>query len=247
MNFILKIVSYPLTALYYIFFGLALLFFHPIQWLALKIGGYNPHRMVVAILNLCLTRCIHLLGSRISFNNIHKIPEGVPLIIVSNHQSMNDIPPIIWFMRKYHPKFISKKELGKGIPSVSYNLRHGGSVLIDRKDARQSISSIINFGKYIEKNKYAAVIFPEGTRSRDGAPKRFSENGLKMLVKTAPSAYIIPITINNSWKFLKYDGFPLRLGVHLKFEVHKAIKVDSLPFKDLFEKTEKTIKNAVAL
>jgi hypothetical protein len=29
--------------------------------------------------------------------------------------------------------------------------------------------------------------------------------------------------------------------------VHEAIKVDSLPFKDLFEKTEKTIKNAVVL
>jgi len=32
----------------------------------------------------------------------------------------------------YKPKFISKIELGKGIPSVSYNLRHGGAALIDR-------------------------------------------------------------------------------------------------------------------
>lgn len=247
MNFILKIASYPLTILYYIFFGLALLFFHPIQWLALKIGGYNPHRMTVAILNLCLTRFLHVLGSKISFNSINRIPKDVPLIIVANHQSMNDIPAIIWFLRKLHPKFISKKELGKGIPSVSYNLRHGGSVLIDRKNAKQSISAITNFGKYIEKNNYAAMIFPEGTRSKSGAPKRFSENGFKMLVKTIPSAYVIPITINNSWRFLKHGGFPLRLGVHLKFDIHDPIKADSLPFKDLFEKTEKTIKNAVVL
>ena len=211
MSFLKKIISYPLTIIYYIFFGFLLLIFHPIQWLALKIGGYNPHRITVAILNLCLIRCLHILGTRISFNNTFKIPEDVPLIFVSNHQSMNDIPPMIWFLRKYHPKFISKKELGKGIPSVSYNLRHGGSVLIDRKDAKQSITSIINFGKYIQENKYAAVIFPEGTRSRDGTPKEFSKNGIKMLVKTNPSAYIIPITINNSWKFLKYNGFPMRL------------------------------------
>ena len=247
MNLLLKIVSYPLSILYYLFFGLTLLFFHPIQWFALKIGGYNSHRKVVAVLNLCLTRCLHILGSTIKFNLHHKIPENAPLIIVSNHQSMNDIPPIIWFMRKYHPKFISKKELGKGIPSVSYNLRHGGSVLIDRKDAKQSISTIINFGKYIEKNKYSAVIFPEGTRSRNGIPKQFSENGLKMLIKTIPSGYIVPVSINNSWKFLKYGGFPMRLGVKLRFDVHESIKVESINFSELFEKTEMTIKNGVAL
>ena len=166
---------------------------------------------------------------------------------MSNHQSMNDIPPIIWFLRKYHPKFISKKELGSGIPSVSYNLRHGGSVLIDRKNAKQSLTAIINFAKYVEENNYSAVIFPEGTRSRNGAPKRFSENGLKMLVKYMPSAYLIPISINNSWKFLKYGKFPLGVGVHLKFDIHEPIEVKSMSFSDLFIKTEKTIKNGVAL
>jgi 1-acyl-sn-glycerol-3-phosphate acyltransferase len=244
---ILKIISYPLSIVYYLFFGLSLLIFHPIQWLALKLGGYNPHRKSVALLNLCLTRCIHLLGGKITINNIDEIPNNVPLIFVCNHQSMNDIPPIIWFLRKYHPKFISKRELGKGIPSVSYNLRHGGSALIDRKDAKQSLTAIINLAKYVEENKYCAVIFPEGTRSRDGVPKRFSENGLKMLVKYIPSAYLVPISINNSWKFLKYGKFPLGLGIHLKFDIHKPIKVNSMSFSDLFEKTEKTIKNGVVL
>ena len=63
-------------------------------------------------------------------------------MIVANHQSMNDIPPIIWYLRKHHPKFVSKMELGKGIPSVSYNLVHGGSVLIDRKNSKQAIGQI---------------------------------------------------------------------------------------------------------
>jgi 1-acyl-sn-glycerol-3-phosphate acyltransferase len=45
-------------------------------------------------------------------------------------------------LRDFHCKFVSKKELGKGIPSVSYNLRHGGSALIDRKDPKQAIPEI---------------------------------------------------------------------------------------------------------
>ena len=128
---------------------------------------------------------------------------------------------------------------------MSFNLRHGGSVLIDRRDAKQSLTSIINFAKYIEANKYMAVIFPEGTRSRTGAPKRFSENGLKMLVKFAPSAYVVPVSINNSWKFLRYGNFPMGIGVHLSFDVHQPIKASTMEFSELFKTVEAQIKEGV--
>jgi 1-acyl-sn-glycerol-3-phosphate acyltransferase len=41
---------------------------------------------------------------------------------------------------------VSKKELGQGIPSISFNLRHGGSALIDRKDPKQAIPAIKGLG-----------------------------------------------------------------------------------------------------
>ncbi len=245
MNFLKKILSYPLTVIHYFFFGLTLLVFHPIQWLAFNIGGYQPHKKVVDYMNLCLVGSLYFLGTRVKFINKQDLPDNVPLIMVMNHQSTYDIPPLFWFLRKYHPKFVSKIELGKGIPSVSYNLRHGGSVLIDRKDARQSLTALNKFGMYIAKHNRSAVIFPEGTRSRNGIPKRFSENGIKMMVKKAPSSYILPITVNNSWKLVKNGAFPLGIGVTLMFEVHKPIKSDSLPFKELIEKVEKDVKEAV--
>jgi len=158
---------------------------------------------------------------------------------------MHDISPLSYWFRKHHPKFVSKIELGKGIPSVSYNLTHGGSVLIDRKDPRQSLTAIRDFGKYIELHKYAAVIFPEGSRSKDGIPKRFSENGLKMLCKFAPSAYVIPVTINHCWKLNKYGMYPLEIGVKITLEAHEAIEAKSLKFEELFQKVESTIKNSV--
>lgn len=157
---------------------------------------------------------------------------------------MHDIPPIIWYMRKHHPKFVSKMELGKGIPSVSYNLRHGGSVLINRKDSRQSLTEIAKLGGYIEKYKRSAVIFPEGTRSKNGQPKKFHTTGLKVLLKKAPSALIIPISINNSWKMLKYGKFPYGIGNHLSFEVHKPLE-NKGDVEVLIEKIEKTITKAV--
>ncbi len=170
---------------------------------------------------------------------------NAPLIIVANHQSLHDIPPFFWHMRKYHPKFVSKIELGKGLPSVSYNLRHGGSALIDRKDPKQALRTLMEFGRYLEKNNYAGVIFPEGTRSRNGVPKRFSSNGLKMLTKTAPSSYVVPVTINNSWKLLRNGNFPLELGVHLIVDLHEPMKTSEYEFDILFEKVEETVKNGV--
>ena len=168
-----KVLAYPLTVLYLICFGLTLLVFHPIQWIAHKVFGYNALKITVDWLQFFLMRCLNVLGTRFTFINPYDIATDQPLIIVANHQSMYDISPMMWYMRKHHPKFISKKELGKGIPSVSYNLRHGGSVLINRKNPRQAIPAIIKFGEYIEKSKHAAVIFPEGTRSKNGVPKPF--------------------------------------------------------------------------
>lgn len=219
-----KLVAYLLTPIFFICFGLVLVVFHPIQWIAFNLFGYSAHKRSVSLLNLSLLRSTHLLGTRYSFNNSHQLPKDRPLIIVANHQSMYDIIPIIWFLRAHHPKFVSKIELGKGIPSVSYNLRHGGSVLIDRKDSRQALVQISKLGKYIEEHQRSAVIFPEGTRSRTGHPKKFQTTGLKILMKNAPSALIVPVSINNSWKMLRYGKYPTGAGNHLTFDVHAPLE-----------------------
>ena len=221
---VLKLLSYPLTILFFLLFGLVLVIFHPIQWLCLNLIGYNAHKKSVSVLNWFIMRCTNVLGTRYTFRNQQQLPTDRPLIIVTNHQSMYDIPPIIWYMRKYHPKFVSKIELGKGIPSVSYNLRHGGSALINRKDPKQSIAELQKLGKYIETNNRSAVIFPEGTRSRNGVPKPFRTTGLKVMMKNAPSALIVPISINNSWKLLRYGKFPMGLGSHVTFDVHPPLE-----------------------
>ncbi|RAJ17991.1 lysophospholipid acyltransferase family protein [Olleya aquimaris] len=240
-----KLLAYPLTCIYYLFFGLSLLVFHPIQWICFNVFGYQAHKKSVDYLNFCLTRCLHILGIRFSFKTPKNLPKNVPVILVANHQSMNDIPPIIWFMRRFHVKFVSKKELGKGIPSVSYNLRHGGSVLIDRKDPKQAVEKIKEMAAYIETHNRGVVIFPEGTRSRDGSPKPFQKRGLATLIEASPNAYIFPITINNSWKTLEYGKFPMGIGAHIKFRVHQPLKVSDFETKALIELVETTVKKDI--
>ena len=141
-----------MTVIFYLLFGLDLLIFHPIQWLFFNVFGYQAHKKSVDYLNFFILACLRVLGTTFKIKVPENLPNDAPIIIVSNHQSLWDIPPLIWHLRKLHPKFVSKIELGKGIPSVSYNLRHGGAVLIDRKNPRQALSEMLKFANYLSEN-----------------------------------------------------------------------------------------------
>jgi 1-acyl-sn-glycerol-3-phosphate acyltransferase len=242
-----KLISYPISVIYYLCFGLTLVIFHPIQWFCLNVFGYQAHKKSVDYLNFFLIKCTNLVGTTYKIENLESVPKDTPLIFVSNHQSMYDIIAMIWFFRQFHCKFVSKKELGSGIPSVSYNLRHGGSVLIDRKDPKQAIPAIKGLSEYIEKHRRSAVIFPEGTRSKTGKPKEFAQSGLKILCKYAPSAYVVPVSINNSWKMVKFGFFPVGLGNRLTFTIHKPLAVKEHDFPNLMAQAEKAVVEGVKI
>lgn len=196
-------------------------------------------------MNFFLVKNLLLIGVRVKVDCSHNLPENKTLIFVSNHQSLFDISPVSWHFRKYSPKFVAKKELGKGIPSVSYNLRHGGAVLIDRNNGKQAIVELAKFSKKINTKVWSAAIFPEGTRSIDGQPKEFVTNGLKILTKYNQEGYIVPLTVNNSWKVFRYGKFPFGVGNPIMIKVHAPIAIKSLSFDELAATVEKTIINDI--
>ena len=236
-----KILSYILTPVYLLLFLILLLIFHPIQVFTRWIWGYPVRKKVVDILNFGLLYSLWILGTKITFRGFEKIPANRPLIIVANHQSLLDIVAVVVGFRRNHPKFISKVELGKGIPSVSYNLRHGGSVLIDRKKGAQSVKDIMMLGKHIEKETYAACIFPEGTRTKNGLVKTFQPAGIASLMRTAPSAVIVPLAIDG-FEIMKNGYFPISFGCHFKLTVLDPIEPKGLDPNELTLHVENLIK-----
>ena len=245
MKTIQKTISYPFSVLFFLIFGFTIVLFHAIQWICFNWFGYEAHKKSVDYFNWSLMRCLNILGTTFHAKIDTQIPNNVPIIIVSNHQSMWDIPPISWYLRRYHPKFISKVELGKGIPGVSYNLKHGGSILIDRKNPRQAIVEMVKFSKYLRKFNRSGVIFPEGTRSKTGVPKPFRRTGLQTLFKKVSDGYVIPVTINNSWKLQRWGMFPVQMGVRFELIAHPAIRIADFEVEELIDKVEDTVVSAV--
>lgn len=240
-----KFLGYILSPVHYLLFGLMLVIFHPIQWVCYNAFGYKAHKKAVDALNFFLVCTYYALGNTVKFTNKQDLPAGRPIIFVANHQGMYDIPVMIWFLRKYHAKFISKIELTKGIPSISYNLKYGGAANIDRKDPRQSITEIARLGTRMKENKWSAMIFPEGTRSKDGIVKTFQPAGVATLLKKCPEALLVPIAINNSWKMVQYGKYPLDTFVNMTWEVLPPIEPAKRPVDELVKEAEEVIRKAL--
>jgi 1-acyl-sn-glycerol-3-phosphate acyltransferase len=240
-----KFFGYILTPFSALAFMLSLCIFHPVQWVCYRFFGYKAHKRSVDLLNLCLVRSIYFTGNTVKFTNHQSLPPGRPIIFLANHQSMLDIPPLIWYLRKYNAKFISKIELTSGIPSISYNLKYGGGANIDRKDSRQSIAEIVKLAERMKANKWSAVIFPEGTRSKDGNIKPFQIGGIATIIKKCPEVLLVPIVIRNSWKIVKFGFFPLNAFTSMSLEVLPAIEPGKTPIDELILTLENRIREAL--
>jgi 1-acyl-sn-glycerol-3-phosphate acyltransferase len=238
-----KLISALASIIFYIFFGLSLLLFLFFQIIALNLFGYKAHKWVVDFLNLIIIiELKFILGVNYSLINFKNLPKDRPLIFIANHQSTYDVPPIIWYLRKYHVKFVAKKELIKFIPSISYNLKHGGSVLIDRSNPEEAKKAIQNFGKYIHNHCYSVSIFPEGTRSKTAEIKPFKVGGVKTLLENIPNALIVPLAIKGSWKVSRYGGWIKSIGEKISIEMLPSVEYKGEETKVFVLKLQKMIQ-----
>lgn len=240
-----KVFGYLLSPIHYIAFGIILLVFHPIQWLSLKIGGYSAHKRSVDILNLFLMSTYYILGNTVKFINKQNLPTDRPIVFISNHQSMYDIPPLIYYLRKYHAKFISKIELTRGIPSISFNLKYGGGANINRKDSKQAIAEILKLAQKMNQNNWSTVIFPEGTRAKSAQLKPFAVGGVATLLKKLPNALVVPIAVHDSWKMVRYGAFPLNTFTKMTWTVLSPIEPKGKDIEQVVIEAENMIRTTL--
>ncbi|MCO6432362.1 MAG: 1-acyl-sn-glycerol-3-phosphate acyltransferase [Deltaproteobacteria bacterium] len=238
-----KVLGYLFTPLFVLLFWSVLLVFHPLLVAAYYIGGYSPHKRVLEWMNFCILWALRVIGTRFDVVFNVSLPRGRPLIVVSNHQSMYDVPLLLLAFRKHHPKFISKVELSRGIPSISFALRHMGSALINRRDPAQALSAIEEFGRTTEKLNHTACIFPEGTRARDGRMKPFKYGGLQTLISNMPNAAIVPVVISGSWQILRYNFWPVPYGIRVKVRVLAVLEHRNRDAKEVCSTVEEMIRS----
>jgi 1-acyl-sn-glycerol-3-phosphate acyltransferase len=218
-----RVLDWTTTLLFLPAFGVVLLVFEVVQRAA-KAFGKRAHDYAVGCMCTSLVSAFRITGLRLTVERSPAVRAHHPYLIISNHQSMVDIPLLGHLFFTNFPKFVSKRELARRIPSVSYNLRRGGNALIDRGDPEQAVGAIRALGERVERNGVSAVIFPEGTRARGGALGTFKPRGSLALLTSAPATEVVPVTIDDSWRLMRSNFFPIPFGVRIHVRIGDPIR-----------------------
>lgn len=118
-------------------------------------------------------------------------PEGASYIFASNHQSIYDIPVIFWAV-PHQLRIIAKASLGH-FPFLGWHLRLAGHLLVDRENPGASI--VKKMARLVSQGG-SLIIFPEGTRSRDGKVGRF-KGGVFLLAIDA-GLPVVPVSVSGT-------------------------------------------------
>lgn len=206
-----RVLDWVFTVPFLLAFGLTLVFYDIVGRLVrpFSLRGFE---YVMAALQRTLMNCFRICGTRIRVERSPAIEPRTGYAIISNHQSMFDIVLIGGLLFTNFPKYVAKKELGRGLPSISLNLRWGGNVLIDRKDRAQAVAAISEMTETAQRRNVSVAIFPEGTRSRDGRLKTFRRAGSRALLEGADQLSVVPVAVDGAWKLLRHNLKPVPFG-----------------------------------
>lgn len=108
-------------------------------------------------------------------------------LVISNHQSILDIVVYMRFLRQDNMKYMAKYELINHVPLVSVMLKTGDHCIVKRhKSPTQAMKAVDVFAHKVKEKGYIPVIFPEGTRSRDGKLGTFHSAGVRRFLNQEP-------------------------------------------------------------
>ncbi len=143
-------------------------------------------------LMLHLTMSIFLLWFDIRFEGTENIPSKKSndnYIVICNHRSILDPIFIAWYIPKM-VRFMGKAELFKKQPAKWFCEAVGGFPV----ERGSGDMAALEYGIDLYRQGYPIGIFPEGTRSKDGAPLR-PKSGAALVAKLA-GANILPCAVS---------------------------------------------------
>jgi 1-acyl-sn-glycerol-3-phosphate acyltransferase len=152
-------------------------------------------------------------GFRITVLNPKKLNIPNHCLVISNHQSLLDILVLIQLLGiERKPRFVAKKELQYGVPLVSFTLRKGGHCLIRRHGAPlETMRAVSKMAQVCMQERTCLVIFPEGTRSRNGELGVFHSAGVRKILDVEPIP-VAAIAIEGGWRVATVRDFLRRFG-----------------------------------
>lgn len=139
------------------------------------------------------------------------VPDDEAFVVMSNHQSLYDIPSIFHAYRR-PLRMVAKKELFR-VPIWGHAMRIARFVELDRTNRARAIASL-EAAKGTLAEGISIWIAPEGTRSRTGKLAQFKKGGFRLALETGTR--ILPVSVIGTRDTLPAKGFNVTLGAQVK-------------------------------
>lgn len=181
-------------------------------------------------------RLAALLAFRARYSGLQNVPLEGPVLMVSNHQSHLD-PPLIGCGPPRQMHFLARQTLFRFGPFAKL-IESVNAVPIDREGG--GLAGIKATLRLLKRGAMV-LVFPEGTRTRDGQIQRFLP-GFTTLA-TRSGAAILPAAIEGAFQaWPRWQRFPRPRPVHVHYGVPLAPQdYKGLPDRDLLAEVERRV------
>ena len=164
-------------------------------------------------------------GVTVDVKGLDRLVPGKTYVFVSNHQSIYDIPILFWSL-PYQLRIIAKESLGR-FPFLGWHLRRTGHMLVDRR--RPDRAAIFSWASRLTSQGLSLIVFPEGTRSRDGRVARVKGGSFYLALEAGLP--VVPLSVIGS-RHVMLKGRLATYPGHVRLVVHDPIDTSSLAGSD---------------
>jgi len=162
-----------------------------------------------------------VLGISLDVSGKDGIKRDTSYVFMSNHLSLID-GPLLFMLIPQSIRVILKKEVFK-VPIIGQAMRQAGFIPVDRKALKGGKESIDRAARMMREKGFSFLIFPEGTRSRDGKPQPFKRGGFFLALSS--QAAIAPVTIDGTYELMPKGSFFAKKG-KIKVVFHQPVSVE---------------------
>lgn len=157
---------------------------------------------------------------RIHISGHENLSPGGVYVVVSNHQSLADIPLVAHL--PIDAKWLGKAELFR-IPIVGWMMQMAGDIPVDRTNRGKAARALLECGRYLRR-RCSVVFFPEGTRSKDGQVLPFNDGPFQLAIREGIP--VLPLVIEGSGSALPKATWLFGPAQDIHLKVLEAIPVE---------------------
>jgi 1-acyl-sn-glycerol-3-phosphate acyltransferase len=184
-----------------------------------------------------------ILGIRLDVEGLDRLDRTIPYVFMANHLSFLDAPLLVTVIDR-PVRFVAKRFVFR-IPVLGQGMRFAGYVPLDKEGVGEGRKRIARAVELIRDRGYAFLVYPEGTRSPEGALLPFRRGGFFLALDAG--APIVPVSIRGTYELMPRGARRIRKGA-VRIVFHEPIAVSDFgpeTMPELMERVRAAIASAL--